>query len=141
MWNATCPDTLAHSHTTLATREANTVAEEAEKRKKVKYSHLEASDFFVLVAVESLGAFGPEAKFFIRELGRRLADVTSEPLSHHHLIQNIAVAVQRGNTAAVLGSSESVSLSVPFLPYLHIHNNYLSLLCCIIFLCVYFRHL
>ena len=88
-------------------------ADEAEKRKKTKYSHLEASHLFIPVAVETLGVFGPEARSFIRELGRRLSEVTSEPLSHHHLVQQIAVAVQRGNTAAVLGSSEPDSLPVP----------------------------
>ena len=105
VWDATCPDTLAPSHTHLAVREAGAVAEEAERRKQDKYAHLEASHFFAPVAVESLGAFGPEARSFFKELGRRLTSSTMEPLSHQYLLQRVAVAVQQGNTAAILGTS------------------------------------
>ena len=79
------------------------MAEEAEKKKRAKYAHLEESHHFVPVAVETLGVFGPEARSFLRELGRRIADSTQDPLSHHYLRQRISVAVQRGNTAAILG--------------------------------------
>ena len=37
VWDATCPDTLAPSYSTLAVREAGAVADEAERKKKVKY--------------------------------------------------------------------------------------------------------
>ena len=37
VWDATCPDTLAPSYSSLATREVGAVAEEAERRKKAKY--------------------------------------------------------------------------------------------------------
>ena len=91
-----------------------TVEEEAEK-KKTKYSHLEFSHHFVPVAVETLGVFGPETRCFLWELGRRLKEATLEPLSHHFLLQRISVAVQRGNTAAILGSIAS-DTDFPFLP-------------------------
>ena len=35
--------------------------------------------------------------------------MTQEPLSHQYLVQRIAVAVQRGNAAAVLGTVSGVS--------------------------------
>ncbi len=98
---------ISPSYANLATREAGAVAEEAKKKKKAKYSHLESSHHFVPVAVESLGVLGPEARFFFLDLGRRLMDTTLEPLSHYFLLQRVAVAVQRGNTAAVLGTLES----------------------------------
>ena len=105
MWDATCPDTLAPSYITLASREAGAVnrAEEAEKKKRTKYAHLEESHYFVPVAVETMGVFGPEARSFLRELGYRIANATQDPLSHLYLRQRISVAVQRGNTAAILG--------------------------------------
>ena len=103
MWDATCPDTLAPSYITLASREAGAVAEEAEKKKRTKYAHLEESHYFVPVAVETMGVFGPEARSFLRELGHRIANATQDPLSHLYLRQRISVAVQRGNTAAILG--------------------------------------
>ena len=52
MWDAACPDTLAPCYNTLAAREAGLVAEEAEKKKRSKYAHLEESHYF---AVETMG--------------------------------------------------------------------------------------
>ena len=117
VWDATCPDTLAPSHTNLAASEPGAVAEEAELRKKAKYSHLEASHHFVPVAVETMGVFGPEARSFLRDLGRHLTRVTGDPLEHNYLMQRIAVAVQRGNAAAILGSSSSASTNPFALPF------------------------
>ena len=102
VWDVTCPDTLAPSYSAVAAREAGAVASEAQRRKRAKYAHLNPSHHFVPIAVETLGAFGPEALTFIRDLGQRIMDATQEPLSHHHLRQRIAVAVQRGNVAAIL---------------------------------------
>ena len=117
VWDATCPDTLAPSYANLAAREAGAVADEAERKKKAKYAHLESSHHFVPVAVETLGVLGSEARTLLRDLGRRLKDSTMEPLSHHYLLQRISVAVQRGNTAAILGSLASDSDSAtPFFP-------------------------
>ena len=45
MWDATCPDTLAPSHSSLANREAGAVAADAEHRKQQKYAHLDGSLF------------------------------------------------------------------------------------------------
>ena len=68
MWDATCADTLAPSHQAMAARESRAVAVDAEQRKKSKYSHLETTHCFVPVAVKTLGAMGPEARSFFREL-------------------------------------------------------------------------
>ena len=38
VWDATCPDTLAPSHITLAAREGGAVAADAEYRKRLKYT-------------------------------------------------------------------------------------------------------
>jgi len=105
VWDATCPDTLAPSYDTLATREAGLVAEEAEKKKCAKYAHLEESHHFVPVAVETMGVFGPKTRSFLRDLGHRIANATQDPLSNLYLRQRISVAVQRGNAAAILGTS------------------------------------
>ena len=94
----------APSHITLVAREGGAVAADAEHRKRLKYTHLERSHYFVPVAIETIGAHGPEAKLFFRELARRVASVNNEPLSHQFLMQRLAVAIQRGNASAVLGS-------------------------------------
>ena len=54
VWDATCPDTLAPSYSTLAVREAGAVEDEAERR-KVKYAHLENSHLWLSKPWESLG--------------------------------------------------------------------------------------
>ena len=104
VWDVTCPDTYAHSHIMLATREAGAVAAHAEQRKQLKYAELEASHHFVPVAIETTGVCGPEALQFLRELGHCLKAETGEPRSLQFLFQRISVAMQRGNAAAVLGT-------------------------------------
>ena len=104
VWDATCPDTFAPSHITLATREAGAVADEAERRKKQKYSSLMTSHHFVPITIETSGVFGSEAITFFKELGQRTKSESGDPRSFHFLIQRAAVAIQRGNTAAVLGT-------------------------------------
>ena len=104
VWDATCPNTLAPSYSFLATRKAGAVAEEAMRRKKAKYSHLERSHCFIPLAVETLGVFGPEARYLVKDLGCRIAHASLEPLSTHYLRQRISVAVQRGNIVAILSS-------------------------------------
>ena len=49
---------------------------------------------------------GSEADHFFRDLGRWIAAATSDPLSHQYLLQDVAVAVQRCNAVAVLGTAE-----------------------------------
>ena len=59
------------------------------------------------VYIETLGVFGPEARGMVKDLGRRIAHATLEPLSTSYLRQRISVAVQRGNAVANLSSISS----------------------------------
>ena len=43
VWDATCPDTLAHSYQQISAREAGAVAAGADRRKKLKYANLNSS--------------------------------------------------------------------------------------------------
>ena len=104
VWDATCSDTLAPSQRDIAVREPGAVAAAAEHRKRAKYSHLDATHHFVPLAVESLGVLGHEARAFLRDLARRLTSFTDDQQSHQFLLQRVAVAIQRGNAAAVLGT-------------------------------------
>ena len=105
VWDATCPDTLAPSHSSLAVREAGAVAADAEYRKTQKYTHLSSSHNFVPIAVETLGVFGKDAHSFFKEVARRVKLATDDDFAYQSLVQRISVAVQRGNAAAVLGCS------------------------------------
>ena len=104
MWDVTCVDTLAPSHRVLPARGAGAVADEAEHHKKLKYSNLDSTHLFTPVAIETLGAMGKEALSFLKELGRRILISTCEPQAYQLLLPRVAVAVQRGNAAAVLGT-------------------------------------
>ena len=56
------------------------------------------------VAIESLGTFGARSLKFIRDLGRRIALQSGDPLATTYLIQRLAVTVQRGNAASIIGT-------------------------------------
>ena len=58
-----------------------------------------------MVQMETLGALGREAQSFLREVAHRIKTSTGDPRSHQFLLQRVAVAVQRGNSASILGSS------------------------------------
>ena len=68
VWDATFVDTLAPSHQTLAAREPRAVAVDGESKKHSKYAHPESTHHFVPVAVETLGALGPEASSLLKEI-------------------------------------------------------------------------
>ena len=104
MWDATCPDTFAPSYSSRATNEAGDVATQAEERKEAKYTHLNSAHIFTPVAIETSGVFGAKTMRFVQELGQWLERVTGEVRSTNFLIQRLSVAVQRGNSASVLGT-------------------------------------
>ena len=112
VWDATSPDTFAPSYISGATNAAGAVAAMAEDRKKTKYICLEPKYSFTPVAIESSGAVGPQTLSFLKSLGNRLRQVTGEEKSFTYLLQRLSVAVQRGNSASVLGTlrpSSSIS--------------------------------
>ena len=103
VWDATCPDTFTVSYMALATREAGCVATSAEEKKAAKYSHLPPSYVFAPVAIETSGAIGRSSKAFLQELGRKLRVQSGESKSTAYLLQRLSVAVQRGNSIAIMG--------------------------------------
>jgi hypothetical protein len=104
LWDVTCPDTLAPSHISKSSLAAGSAASEAEARKSAKYSLLSVAHTFVPIAVETFGAWGPEASAFVTELGRRISLLSGEPRSTMFLRQRIDIALQRGNAMSVLGT-------------------------------------
>ena len=104
VWDATCSDTFAPMNINSAVCEPGAVAAQAERKKIAKYSSLDSSYQFIPVAVETCGSLGPKAHELVSELGCRVRRATLEENSHQYLVQRIAIAVQWGNTASVLGS-------------------------------------
>ncbi|XP_061723449.1 uncharacterized protein LOC133529685 [Cydia pomonella] len=110
LWDATCVSTFAASHLRQTTRCAGSAAESAAKLKHTKYSALESRYDFVPVAIETAGPWGSEARRLIAELGRRLRERGCDPRSGSYLVQQISIAVQRGNAAGrqLLGLGDSL---------------------------------
>ena len=104
LWDATCPDTLAPSHVQSSATMAGSAAAAAEQKKATKYAPLAIAHEFVPVAIETMGTWGARGAAFISEVGRRIAEATGDPRSAAFLKQRLALAVQRGNAAAVLGT-------------------------------------
>ena len=85
-------------------REAGAVAALAEERKKAKYFDLACMHHFVAVVVEMAGAMGSDALDFFADIGSRVRAVTNEAQSCAFILQQVSVALQRGNAASVLGT-------------------------------------
>ena len=109
-------DIFVPSHVALVAGEAGVVACQAEQTKTLKYAHLNSIHHFVPVAFETSGVFGPEAMTFVKELGHQVRAETGEPRFLQFLLQGMVVVIQRGNAAAVLGTSyqmDNVFISFP----------------------------
>ena len=104
LWDFTSCDTLAQSHQVRAVRGAGEVTNYAEEQKRRKYATLTPSYAFAPICIETLGAWGDSAKDLVRKIGARVREKTGEPRSTSFLIQRLALDVQRGNAAAVLGT-------------------------------------
>ena len=103
IWDATFPDILAQLYRAHATRGPGAVAEMAEEMKEVKYNYL-TRNYFVPVAIETLGTIGPKFLAFLKDLGRKIKH-TGEEKAHHFLLQQLPVAVQRRNALAAMGAA------------------------------------
>ncbi|XP_063385543.1 uncharacterized protein LOC134671614 [Cydia fagiglandana] len=106
LWDATCVSTFAASHLGQTMRCAGSAAETAAKQKHVKYSALASAYDFVPVALETAGPWGVEARRLFGEIGRRLRERGGDPRSGSYLVQQVSIAVQRGNAAGIMGTFE-----------------------------------
>ena len=94
MCDATIVDTFAPSYTSPISGGPGSVVTNAEYRKKMKYSTIMESHFFVPIGIETTGAFGKDANTFFLDLGNRFKLETEDLRSS--LLQRLAVAVQHG---------------------------------------------
>lgn len=106
IWDATCVHRLAASWFRQSSLPGSSVAEEAEKRKKLKYEALSDDGYiFQPVAIETLGGLGPLTLQFLKELGQLIKDTTGIPESFPFLRQRLSLCIQRGNAACVMETS------------------------------------
>ena len=76
----------------------------AEERKQAKYANLSQGYSFTPVAIETLGAIGPKSLAFLKDLGRRIFQQLGESKAIPYLLQCLSVAMQQGNSAAIMGT-------------------------------------
>jgi hypothetical protein len=104
IWDFTCRDSYAPSYINNTACQVGFAANLAEEEKIKKYKATPDHFIFIPVAIESSGVWGNLGFDFVRELGRRLSFITKEKKSTSYLFQRISLCLQRGNTAAVLGT-------------------------------------
>lgn len=105
VWDATCSDTLAPSYLHLSLSKSGSVAELAGKHKLTKYKKLLDQNYIIIpFAVETLGPWCHEAVKFIKILGKLISSKTGEAKSTIYLKQRISLAIQRSNSASVMGT-------------------------------------
>ena len=103
IWDFTCCDTLCDSYVKRSATKAGSAAELREDQKSKHYTEL-TNYHFVPVAVETFGAWGSQGLSLIKEIGAKIREVTGEKRSTFYLLQNISMAIQRGNAACIIGT-------------------------------------
>ena len=84
----------------MSAADTGSVADDAEKKKWMKYAGLvtvDTSYLFTPIAIETLGAFGTEAKRSFKDIGCRLIDYTQDPQARSFPIQRLFVCIFKGN--------------------------------------------
>ena len=87
----------------LSAQRAGSAADLREDQKMKHYKEL-TNYHFVPVAVETFGAWGSQGLKLMKEIGRKIREVTGEKRSTFFLLQNISMAIQRGNASCVIGT-------------------------------------
>ena len=105
IWDFTCADTLCDSYVKKASKEACSAAESRESKKVEKYKELSKNYHFIPVGAETYGSLGPQGSKFLKDIGRKIKEVTGEKLSTFYLMQSISMAIQRGNAQCVIGTA------------------------------------
>jgi len=76
---------------------AGAAVDKAASNKKMKYSSLQQTHLFVPVSVETKGSWNVDSINFVSTIGKKLTEVSGDPLETIYLFQRISVAIQRGN--------------------------------------------
>ncbi len=71
---------------------------------RAKYLDFAQTQHFAAVVVETTGAMGTDALDFFVDVGGRVSAVSNEAQSRSFILQQVSVALQRGNAASVLGT-------------------------------------
>ena len=98
-------DTLAPSYVSHCAQTPGYAADLAEINKVAKYATLREDYIFMPFAFETLGGPGRKTKILIKNICKRLKTTTGSDLPGMYFRQQISLIIQRGNVAAVLGTT------------------------------------
>ena len=98
VWDATCTTcTFSPSNIIRSAIQARAAVNEAESRKRYKYTSITDRFDFQPIAVETSGVFGESTHVFLCNLGSRIASAKGDVRERSWLIQRISLAIVRGN--------------------------------------------
>ena len=103
-WDVTVADTIADSYIAGTSVTAGSAAEAAAERKVAKHTDLARHLLFVPIALETFGPICTEGLSFIREIGRRITTITSDPRETAFLFQRLSISVQRFSAVCFAGT-------------------------------------
>jgi len=100
------PDTMAASRVEATSTMAGAAADKAASNEKTKYSAHHQTHIFVPVSVEAMGSWNVDSINFVSTVGKKLAEVSGDPLETSYLFQRLSVAIiiQRGNEVSFAGT-------------------------------------
>ena len=104
IWDVTIADTVCQSYVIQCSNQPGAAAEIRESQKTTKYKSLENDYYFIPIAIETFGSFGPAGHKLIQAIGQKIMEVTGEKRSTSFLFQRIAMAIRRGNASCILGT-------------------------------------
>lgn len=108
-WDATCVDPVCATYLNGSATQPCFASNRAAVNKRNHYRTVCNMYHFVAFAVDCLGGWSKEAQKFGLELGKRMSISTGEPKSLSFFRQRVSIAIQRGNSASVLGTIPSDS--------------------------------
>ena len=109
-WDATIIHTCAPSHLSATAVTAGAAAGQAEQRKSALYSDLGDQYDFRPVGIETIGAFGPQAKELAESLISRIRARTGDLGTRSRIYRRLAAAVQAGNARTVLEAHSNAQM-------------------------------
>ena len=88
------------NHLAEIAESAAAAVNKAAANKISKYSTLAMTHHFVPISVETGGPWNPESFEFIAKLGKRISQITLEPLETQFVFQTLSISLHRGNELA-----------------------------------------
>ena len=103
------PDTFAVSHLPTTALNHGSVAESSATTKIQKYANIVQTHIFTPVAIETSGVLSIKARELLRELGKRIFEITEEMKETTYLFLRLSGAIQRGNVLCFTGLSSQTT--------------------------------